>query len=158
MTFMKKEVVSANDAARLISSGDTVIIGGSGGMGVAESVLEALEMRYLSDKEPQHLTVIHTTGIGAVTKYGLNRLAHDGLIKRVIGGNFGLQLPFMKDLIVSNRIEAYNFPQGVMCQLYRAMAAKQPGLISHVGLGTYIDPRIEGGKMNQVTMKRKVKY
>ena len=151
MTFMKKEVVSADDAARLIVSGDTVIIGGSGGIGVAESVLEALEMRYLSDQEPQHLTIMHTTGIGAVTKYGLNRLAHDGLIKRVIGGNFGLQLPFMKELIVSNRIEAYNFPQGVMCQLYRAMAAKQPGLISHVGLGTYVDPRIEGGKMNQAT-------
>ena len=66
MTFMKKEVVSADDAARLIVSGDTVIIGGSGGIGVAESVLEALEMRYLSDQEPQHLTIMHTTGIGAV--------------------------------------------------------------------------------------------
>ncbi len=151
MAYMKKEVISADEAARLIKSSDAVIIGGSGGIGVAESILEALESRYLSSQEPKQLTLIHTTGIGAVTHHGLNRLAHEGLIKRVIGGNFGLQLPFMKELIVGNRIEAYNFPQGVMCQLYRAMAAKQPGLISHVGLGTYIDPRVEGGKMNEVT-------
>ena len=148
---MDKEIISAAQAARLIRQDDTLIIGGSGGIGVAEKILEALESRFLSDRQPGNLTILHTTGIGAVTQYGLNRLAHDGLIKRVIGGNFGLQLPFMKELIVSNRIEAYNFPQGVMCQLYRAMAGKQPGLISHVGVGTYIDPRLEGGKMNAVT-------
>ena len=153
---MEKDIFSAAQAARLIRQGDTLIIGGSGGIGVAEKVLEALESRFLSDREPGNLTILHTTGIGAVTKYGLNRLAHVGLIKRVIGGNFGLQLPFMKELIVSNRIEAYNFPQGVMCQLYRAMAGKQPGLISHVGLGTYIDPRIDGGKMNDATTENLV--
>ena len=148
---MIKEIISATDAVDLINSGDSLIIGGSGGMGVAESILSALEERFLNYRSPVDLTVLHTTGIGAVTKFGLNRLAHEGLTKRVIGGNFGLQLSFMKDLIVANKIEAYNFPQGVMCQLYRAMAAKQPGLISHVGLGTYIDPRIEGGKMNEIT-------
>lgn len=148
---MEKEIISARAAAKIVKSSDAVIVGGSGGMGVAESVLCELEQRYLVDQNPRNLTLIHTTGIGAVTKFGLNRLAHEGLIKRVIGGNFGLQLPFMQDLIVANKIEAYNFPQGVMCQLYRAMAAKQPGLFSHVGIGTYIDPRIEGGKMNQAT-------
>ena len=73
------------------------------------------------------------------------------MVKRVIGGNYGLQLPFMKKLIVSNAIEAYNLPQGVICQLYRAMAAKQPGVVSHVGLQTYMDPRQEGGEMNAAT-------
>jgi propionate CoA-transferase len=150
---MKKQIILAGQAAELISSGETVIIGGSGGIGVAESILEAIESRFISEGAPKNLTIIHTTGVGAVTQYGLNRFAHDGLIKRVIGGNFGLQLPFMKELIVGNRIEAYNFPQGVMCQLYRAMAARQPGLLSHVGLDTYIDPRIEGGKMNEATIE-----
>ena len=63
----------------------------------------------------------------------------------------------MKDLIVSNKIEAYNFPQGVLSQMCRSMAAKQPGVITKVGLGTYMDPRIEGGKMNQKTKKNLVK-
>ena len=95
--------------------------------------------------------------MGAVEQLGLNHLNHEGLIKRVIGGNYGLQIPFMKNLIVSNKIEAYNFPQGILSQLCRTMASKQPGIISKVGLKTYIDPRIEGGKMNQKTKKNLVK-
>ena len=103
------------------------------------------------------MTIFHITGLGAVDKLGLNHLNHKGLIKRVIGGNYGLQIPFMKNLIVSNKIEAYNFPQGILSQLCRTMAAKQPGIISKVGLKTYIDPRIEGGKMNKKTKINLVK-
>ena len=148
---MMNRIVTAQAAAELIKDGDTVIVGGSGGMGVADAVVIALEKRFLESKTPSALTVIHTTGIGAFKSEGLNRLAHKGLIKRVIGGNFGLQLKFMRELVVSDEIEAYNFPQGVICQLYRAMAAKQPGVITHIGLYTYIDPRQEGGKMNSAT-------
>ena len=103
------------------------------------------------------MTIFHITGLGAVDKLGLNHLNHKGLIKKVIGGNYGLQIPFMKNLIVSNKIEAYNFPQGILSQLCRTMAAKQPGIISKVGLKTYIDPRIEGGKMNKKTKINLVK-
>ena len=145
---MLDRIVTAQAASELIRDGDTVIVGGSGGMGIANAVLVELEKRFLETESPRALTVIHTTGIGAFTSEGLNRLAHKGLLKRVIGGNFGLQLEFMKELVVSDEIEAYNFPQGVICQLYRAMAAKQPGVITHIGLHTYIDPRQEGGKMN----------
>lgn len=148
---MLDRVVTAEEAASLIKDEDSVIVGGSAGMGVAESVLVAIEQRFLDGDGPCNLTVIHTTGIGAVTDRGLNRLAHKGLVGRVIGGNFGLQLPFMRELIVSNEIEAYNIPQGVLCQLYRAMAAGQPGIVTHVGLHTYMDPRMEGGRMNAVT-------
>ncbi len=146
---MLDRVVTPQQAVDLIGDGDSVIVGGSGGMGVAESVLEAIEKRFLDQGRPRALTVIHTTGVGAVTAQGLNRLAHKGLVKKVIGGNYGLQLPFMKALIVSGEIEAYNLPQGVICQLYRAMAAKQPGVVTHVGLDTYMDPRQEGCKMNR---------
>ncbi|MSO53870.1 MAG: acyl CoA:acetate/3-ketoacid CoA transferase [Rhodospirillales bacterium] len=146
-----KSVISAAEAAGLLRDGDSMIVGGSAGMGIAESVMVALEKRFLDGGMPRDLTIIHTTGIGAVTGQGLNRLAHKGLVKRVIGGNYGLQLPFMKTLIVTNEIEAYNLPQGVLCQLYRATAAKQPGVVTHVGLHTYIDPRQEGGKMNAKT-------
>ncbi len=150
---MIDNVITAKQAAELINDGDSIIVGGSAGMGVAESVLVAIGQRFLKDKHPQKLGVIHTTGVGAVTEKGLNHLAHKGLVGRVIGGNFGLQLPFMKELITSNEIEAYNIPQGVMCQLYRAMAAGQPGVVTHVGLHTYMDPRQEGGRMNSATTK-----
>ena len=148
---MLDRVVTEDRAAGLIADGDAVIVGGSAGMGVAESVLAAVEKRFLEDGRPRNLTVIHTTGVGAVKSHGLNRFVHKGLVKRVIGGNYGLQLPFMKALIVTDEIEAYNLPQGVLCQLYRAMAAGQPGVITHVGLDTYMDPRQEGGKMNAAT-------
>jgi len=144
-------IITADDAAALIKNRDTVIVGGSAGMGAAESVLAAIERAFRANGKPRDLGIIHATGVGAVTEKGLNHLAHRGLVKRVIGGNYGLQLPFMRELIVSNAIEAYNLPQGVICQLYRAMAAKHPGVVSHVGLHTYMDPRQEGGKMNTAT-------
>jgi propionate CoA-transferase len=149
------EIISAEAAARLIRPKDFVIIGGNGGMGVAEAIIEAIERRFLSEGAPAGLTVFHVTGIGAVTEKGLNRFAHPGLVARVIGGNFGLQLEFMK-LITSDRVEAYNFPQGVMTQLCRAMAAKHPGVLTHVGLGTYVDPRQDGGRMNERTREQLV--
>jgi propionate CoA-transferase len=148
-------IVTAEQAASHVRDADTVIVGGSGGTGAPEAVLEALEHRFLSTGRPHALTLFHVTGIGAVTEKGLCRLAHEGLVARVIGGNFGLQLPFMK-LIVGDRIEAYNFPQGVMTQMCRAMAAKQPGVVTHVGLGTYMDPRQDGGKMNRSTREELV--
>lgn len=150
---MLDRIITAAQAAALLKDGDGVIVGGSAGMGAAQSILEAIEKRYLAETQPRDLTVIHTTGVGAVTGKGLNHLAHRGLVKRVIGGNYGLQLPFMKELIVTDAVEAYNLPQGVLCQMYRAMAAKQPGVITHVGLHTYIDPRQEGGKMNRAAVE-----
>lgn len=148
---MLNRIITAEAAASLIKDGDTVIIGGSAGMGVADAVIVALEERFLDSNSPGALTIMHTTGIGALKSEGLNRFAHKGMIKRVIGGNYGLQLVFMKELITTGEIEAYNFPQGVICQLYRAMAAKQPGVVTHIGLHTYVDPRQEGGKMNDAT-------
>ena len=149
------ELISAAQAARLVRSDDVLIVGGNGGTGVAEPVLEALEARFLCEGSPAGLTLFHVTGIGAGTEMGLCRLAHPGLVKRVIGGNYGLQLPFMK-LITGNAIEAYNFPQGVMTQLCRAMAGRQPGVLTHVGLKTYMDPRQDGGRMNARTTEQLV--
>jgi propionate CoA-transferase len=142
--------ITAADAAALIKDDDFVMLGGNGGSGVPEAVLTALESRYLADANPRNLTLFHITGVGALTEKGICRLAHPGMVGRVIGGNFGLQLPFMK-LILDETIEAYNLPQGVMTQLCRAMAGKHPGIVSHVGLETYMDPLQEGGRMNKRT-------
>jgi len=143
-------LITPEHAASLVRDGDILAVGGNGGTGAPEAILDALEQRFLNTKSPQGLTLFHVTGIGAVTEKGLCHLAHAGLIERVFGGNFGLQLPFMK-LIREELIEGYNFPQGVMAQMCRALAAKQPGIITHVGLHTYIDPRQEGGRMNERT-------
>jgi propionate CoA-transferase (EC 2.8.3.1) len=144
------DLITAEAAAGLIRSGDVLLLGGNGGMGVAEDVLEALEARFLATGAPRDLTLLHVTGVGAVTERGICRLAHPGLVARVIGGNYGLQLPFMK-LITDEAIEGYNFPQGVMSQLCRTLAAGQPGVLTHVGLGSYMDPRQDGGRMNRRT-------
>ena len=143
-------ILTAAEAVALIRDADTLIVGGNGGTGAAESVLEALEQRFLDGGGPHGLTLINITGVGAVTEKGLCHLAHEGMIARVIGGNFGLQTPFMR-LVRDELIDAYNFPQGVMSQLCRAMAAKHPGVLTHVGLDTYMDPRQDGGRMNART-------
>lgn len=150
------QIIDAQKAAELIKDDDVLIVGGNGGTGVAESILTTLEQRYLSSQAPKNLTLFHVTGIGAVTEKGICRLAHPGMVKRVVGGNYGLQLPFMA-LITGNRLEAYNFPQGVMTHLCRAMAGKQPGVLTHVGLNTYMDPRQGGGRMNDCTTEELVK-
>ena len=143
-------VITAEQAAGLVRDRDTVIVGGNGGTGAAEAVMAAVGGRFQTGGGPHGITLIHITGIGAVTEKGLCHFAHEGLVGRVIGGNFGLQVPFMR-LVRENLIEAYNFPQGVMSQLCRAMAAKHPGVVTHVGLKTYMDPRQDGGRMNART-------
>ena len=143
-------LLTAAQAVDLIKDSDTLIVGGNGGTGAAETVLVALEQRFLSGAGPHLLTLINITGVGAVTEKGICHLAHEGMIARVIGGNFGLQVPFMR-LVRDELIDAYNFPQGVMSQLCRAMAAKHPGVLTHVGIDTYMDPRQDGGRMNART-------
>ena len=147
---MRPRILSAEAAAALIASGQTVIVEGSSGFGVAEAVLVALERRFQTTGEPRDLTLVHTTGVGDRAARGINHLAYEGMLRRVIGGNWGL-MPSLIKLIADDKIEAYNFPQGVLCQLYREIAGGKPGVISHVGLGTYMDPRQDGGRMNART-------
>ncbi len=143
-------ILDAASAAALLRDEDFVIVGGNGGTGTPEALLAAVESRFLAGAGPHRLTLFHVTGIGAIHELGLCRWRHEGLVGRVIGGHFGLQVPFMA-LIDGDRIEAYNFPQGVMTALCRAMASGLPGVITPVGLDTYMDPAQGGGRMNART-------
>lgn len=148
---MRNKVINAEDVMQLINDGDCIAIQGSGG-GIGEPglLLKALGERYQHEGSPNNLTICHSTGIGNQKNTGTDFLAFPGLVKRDIAGHLGMA-PKMGQMVLNNELEAYNFPQGVLSRMYGAVAAKKPGVITKVGLHTYIDPRLEGGKMNEIT-------
>jgi propionate CoA-transferase len=147
---MKHKVVTASEAIALIRDGDTLVNTGFVGCGAPEDLLVTLEQRYLETRSPHNLTLLFAAGQGDGAERGLNRLGHDGLLKRVVGGHWGL-IPKVAKLALTNQIEGYNLPQGVIAQLYRAIASRKPGVITKVGLKTFVDPRLEGGKINAIS-------
>lgn len=146
---LKNKIISKETAAALIKDQSTVCTVGMTLVSAAEDILSSIEQRFLDTGHPQALTLVHAAGQSDRVR-GIQHLAHPGLIKTIIGSHWGLAPKWMK-MISENQVEAYCLPQGQIVHLYSAMAAGLPGRISQVGLGTFIDPRIEGGKMNTCT-------
>ena len=129
--------MTAAEAIALIEDGDTVaLIGGGGGLVEASCLHEAVEARFLASGHPRNLTVVHSLGIGDRKSRGLNRFAHQGLVRKVIGGHW-VWSPRMQAMARDNKIEAYVLPGGVAMQLFREIGAGRPGLFTPVGLGTF---------------------
>jgi len=146
------KIMPAEDAIALIQPGDVLAVSGYGTNGVPEKLLAELQGRFKEAGTPDGLTLVFAGGIGDAKDRGLNRLGHETLLKRVIAGHYGL-IPAIERLAVDNKIEAYNLPEGVITHLYRDIAAGKPGTLSKVGLDTFVDPRIEGAKVNHAAVE-----
>jgi len=134
-----------------IGEGATVAISGAGGgLLEPETVLRSFEEAFLSSGRPSRLTLVHALGMGNRVDTGTNRFAHEGMVQRVIGGHW-IWSPRMLRMAQENKIEAYCLPSGAITNLFREIGAKRPGFFTHVGLGTFVDPRLGGGRCNERT-------
>ena len=147
------KLTTAEEAAKLVKDGDTVVCSGFMLSTVAEEMYSALEKRFLETSSPKNLTIMCGAGVGDLrpeVDLGLDHFAHEGLLKRVIAGHYGSNHRITK-MINENRIESYNWPQGVISHVVRAVGNGQKGYLTKIGMKTYMDPRLEGAKMNDIT-------
>ena len=149
-TSVASKIIPVTEALKLIPDGATVTTGGFCGAGFAEDVAIHLENSFLQSGHPHSLTLIYCAGQGNFDGKGLSHLGHVGLVSRIIAGHFGAS-PKLAQLVINDKISAYNFPQGVLSQMFRDIAAHKPRTISQVGLHTFVDPRLEGGKVNSIS-------
>lgn len=151
---MKKLVkfINKDEVSSLIDDGSTIALTGFGGMGQCDEILKGIRQSFVEESKPKNLTIFHPAG-QSDGKNGVEHLALEGLVKRIIGGHWGLA-PNIQKLIEENKIEAFCLPQGQLIHLFNTIANDLPGHLSPVGLNTFVDPRIEGGKVNDITKNK----
>ena len=146
----KVSIITAQEAASMVSDNMMVTASGFVASDMPEALTKALEARFLETGSPKNLTLFYAAAQGNRDGSGADHFAHEGMTKRVIGGHWNM-VPNLGKLVLENKIEGYNLPQGTLSQLYRDIAGHRIGTITHVGLNTFADPRIEGGKLNSIS-------
>lgn len=150
-------VLSPEEAAALIPDGVTVAVSSSSGLNCPDAILRAIGERFVRERHPLGLTTIHPIASGDMYGIaGIDHVAHPGLLKRVIAGSYpsgpsSLPIPRIWQMIRDNEVEAYNLPSGILFHMLREGAARRPGVLTRVGLDTFVDPRLQGGRMNELT-------
>ena len=150
------KIITAEEAALLVKDGDVVTTNGFVGSGQPEALTSALEARFLETGAPKDLTLIYAASQGNTDGRGGDHFAHEGMLKKAILGHWNAVTALQK-LVNENKIQAYNLPQGTLSQYFRDVAAHRLGTITHVGLETFADPRVTGGRLNDVTKEDFVK-
>lgn len=144
------QFITAAEAVQKIENGATLATSGFVGGIIPEAVLKAIQASYMETGTPRDLNVVFAAGQGDGGERGLNHLGEEGLLRCIVGGHFNLT-PRIGKLVMDNKVVAYNFPQGTISQWFRDIAGQRPGTITKVGLRTFVDPRLEGGKLNAQT-------
>ena len=161
---MKSKVITAQEAAALIPDNATVSVSSSSGLGCPDALLQAMGERYEAEQHPKQITTIHPIAAGDMYGIdGIDHIAQKGLLKRVLAGSLpsgpsSMPSPKIWQMIYANEVEAYNVPSGILFHMHREAAAKRPGVLTQVGMDTYLDPRHEGGRMNDCTQEDIVEH
>ena len=146
----KVKVITADEAAMLVKDGDTVVCAGFIASNIPEALEIGVEERFAKTGCPKDLTVVYVAGTGNQDGSSIDHFAHEGLVKKVIGGHYNM-IPNMGKLLNENKIEGWNVPQGALASMMRDSAAHRVGTITSVGIGTFADPRNGGGRLNEKT-------
>ena len=144
------KIITAEQAAELIKDGDTLTTSGFVGSAIPEALNKAVEKRFLETGHPNNITYIYAGSQGNRDGRGAEHYAHKGLLKRYIAGHWAT-VPKLGEMAMNNEMEAYNVSQGALVQLFREIAGHRPGILTKIGMGTFIDPRNGGGKVNDIT-------
>ncbi|MHB1064934.1 MAG: acyl CoA:acetate/3-ketoacid CoA transferase [Georgenia sp.] len=151
------KVLSPAEAAALVRDGDVVTVSSSSALGCPDAVLQGIGERFEATGSPRHLTTLHPIAAGDMYGVpGIDHLAKPGLLDRFVAGSLpsgpsGAEPPAIWQMVQAEEVQAYNFPSGVIFQMHRAAATHQPGILTTVGAGTFVDPRLQGGRMNETT-------
>ena len=154
----RSKIISLEAAASLIQDEATISVSASSGLNCPDAILAAIGERFAGTDQPRNLTSIHPIAAGDMYGIdGMDHLAQPGLLKRVIAGSYpsgpsSRPSPKIWQLIYDNQVEAYNIPSGILYHLHREIAARRPGVLTKVGMDTYLDPRQLGGRMNDRTI------
>lgn len=155
--MQKVQILSGREAADLINDEDIITVSSSSALGCPDSVLAGIGQRFEETSHPVNLTSVHPIAAGDMYGVkGIDHIARPGLLRKVIAGSYpsgpsSAEPPMIWQMIERDEVEAYNFPSGVIYQMHRTGATKQPGVFTQVGLDTFIDPRLQGGRMNGTT-------
>ena len=144
------DIITADEAAKFVEDGQNIVTGGFVGSCCPEALTKALEKRFLESGHPKNLNLYYAAAQGNRDGSGADHFAHKGMTKRVVSGHWNMA-PKLGEMAVNNEIEAYNLPQGTISQLFRDIAGKRIGTITHVGLNTFVDPRQQGGRLNSIS-------